>query len=253
MKPLARHCCAMMCGCLLPLTVQAQQVDQYPLPPKTWPEPVADQPVISFLLVDRLEHQRLRGGGGRRVWDVQGWVGGDYNKFWYKTEGEKEVGGRTDEASVEALYARLISPYWFVQAGVRYVDRPSPSRTSLALGIQGLAVYQFNVEATAYLNEKGRFSARLEAEYEFLLTQRLILQPRFETGFTDSAEPERGVARGFDRVELGLRLRYEFRRQFGPYIGVSWSRRLGDTADIARSRGQDIKDIAVVAGLRVWF
>lgn len=238
-------------GMLAAFTAQAQQ-DSFPLPPKAWAPPVMDQQIFSYLLVDRLETQS-RKGEDLRVWEAQGWVGGDYEKLWLKAEGERTAGGRTEEANVEALYARLISPFWYLQAGVRYEDRPSPSRTSLAFGVQGLAPYWFDLDATAYVNQKGKFSARLEAEYDLLLTQRLVLQPSAGTAFAGSAEDERGVGRGFNSVEIGLRLRYEIRRQFAPYIGVTWSRKLGDTAELARSAGEDPTGKAVVAGLRIWF
>jgi len=230
----------------------AAQEKPFPLPPREWGEPVMDQPVFPFLLLDRIE-RRWQKGNDLRVWDVQGWVGGDYNKLWLKSEGKDEAGGRTGQADIEALYARLISPFWYLQAGVRYEERPSPSRTSLALGVQGLAPYWFKVDATLYLNEKGKASARFEAEYDFLLTQRLILQPLLETSFAASAEPERSVGRGFNDLELALRLRYEIRRQFAPYIGVTWSRKLGGTADLARAAGEDVTERAIVAGVRIWF
>jgi len=238
-------------GMLAASAAQAQQ-DSFPLPPKEWAPPVMDREVVSYLLLDRLE-TRSRKGEDLRVWEAQGWIGGDYEKLWLKAEGERAAGGRTEEANVEALYARLISPFWHLQAGVRYEDRPSPSRTSLALGVQGLAPYWFEIDATGYISQKGKFSARFEAEYDLLLTQRLILQPSAGTLFAGSAEAERGVGRGFNNLELGLRLRYEIHRQFAPYVGVTWSRKLGDTADLARGAGEDVTEKAVVAGLRVWF
>lgn len=230
----------------------AQQQDRFPLPPKEWGEPVMDQPVFPFLLLDRLEH-RWQKGNDLRVWDIQGWVGGDYNKLWLKSEGEDEKGGRTEQADVEVLYARLITPFWYLQGGLRYEERPSPSRSALAFGVQGLAPYWFEVEATGYVSEGGKLSARFEAEYDFLFSQRLILQPLVETTFAAYAEPERGVGQGFNDIELGLRLRYEIRRQFAPYIGITWSRKLGDTADLARRANEDVTERAVVAGVRLWF
>ena len=238
-------------ACLLALSAHAQK-DEFPLPPKEWPAPVMDRQVFPFLLLDRLEY-RSQKGEDLRAWDVQGWVGGDYDKLWLKSEGEDEAGGRTEQADIELLYARLISPFWHLQGGLRYEERPSPSRSSLALGVQGLAPYWFEVEATAYVSEKGKLSVNFEAEYDLLFTQRLILQPLVETTFTAYAEPERGIGQGFNDIELGLRLRYEFRRQFAPYIGVTWSRKLGDTADLARRAGEDVTERAVVAGLRLWF
>lgn len=227
------------------------QQDSFPLPPKDWPSPVMDTGRFSFLLVDRLEY-RAQTGDNALNWDVQGWLGGDYNKLWIKSEGDYRVGGRTEEAEIQALYARRISPYWHVQAGVRHEARPRPEQNSGVLALQGLAPYWFNVEASAFFRG-GDVSGRVEAEYDQLLTQRLILQPRFETNVAASADLARGIGSGFNDVSLGLRLRYEIKREFAPYIGVTWTRKLGNTADLARLAGEDVRQFAVVAGIRVWY
>lgn len=210
-----------------------------------------DEQVFSYLLLDRFDYRAQR-GKDVVMWDAQGWFGGDYNRLWFKIDGEDEAGGRTDRAEAQALYARRISPYWHVQAGVRQEMRPQPARNSVVIAAQGLAPYWFNVEAMAFIRA-GSVSGRLELEYDQLLTQRLVLQPRVETVFSSSAEPERGVGRGLNHVELGLRLRYEIRREFAPYIGINWTRRLGETADLARQQKRDVREAAIVLGLRAWF
>lgn len=224
----------------------------FPSPPKEWPETIHDQRIVSFALLDRLEYA-WGDDADTRVWDAQGWIGGDWNKLWLKTEGESVAGGETEEAQFEALYARLIAPFWYVQAGIRHDTRPEPSRTYAAFGIQGLGLYWFEVDATAYVSEEGDLSANFEAEYDFRITQRLILQPRFETGIASSEEKELGIGQGFNDLALGLRLRYEFRRELAPYVGVAWHRKLGDTADLAREEGDDVESTALVAGIRAWF
>ena len=235
-------------ACALSATAAAQEA--FPLPPKEWPAPVHDNPIIPFLFVDRLEY-RFTQGSDASLWDIQGWVGSDYHKLWLKSEGETR-GARTEEGDVQALYARLIAPFWYLQAGVRAHLEPKPSRNSVVLAVQGLAPYWFEVEASTFLDEKGKLSARFEAEYDQLLTQRWILQPRIEANFSASRDEERGLGRGFNDVEIGLRLRYEFRRQFAPYIGVSWTRQLGATADIARGENEEVSEKAVVLGVRIW-
>ena len=227
------------------------QQDSFPLPPKEWPEPVMDTAPFSLLRLDRLE-QHFRNGADVRVWDAEAWFGGDYNKLWLKSEGEKTVGGPTEEADLQALYARRVSPFWHLQAGLRREMKPSPAQNYGVLAIQGLAPYWFEVEASAYFRG-GEVSGQIEAEYDQLLTQRLILQPRIETNWSGSADPSRGVGKGINDVELGLRLRYEIRREFAPYIGINWTRKVGDTADLARSRGEDVKEHGVVVGLRIWY
>lgn len=234
-------------------TSVAAEQRPFPLPPKEWPETINDNPIIPFVLLDRLEYRWNDEGADGRLWDAQGWIGRDWNKLWFKTEGEDAVAGPTEEAEVQALYARLIAPFWYLQAGLRYDTRPAPSRTFAVLGVQGLALYWFDIEATAFVSDAGETSARLEAEYDLLLTQRLILQPRIETNVAAQAVEERGIGRGVNNVELGLRLRYEIKREFAPYLGVVWSRKLGETADLAEAQGEDVRRAAIVAGIRAWF
>lgn len=235
---------------LLATSAYAQQ-DPFPLPPKEWPSPVADTQPFTFLYADRLEY-RVQPGKDLTLWDLQGWVGGDYNKFWFKTEGETETSGRTEQGEFQALYARRISPFWHLQAGIRQEWRPQPARNFAVIAAQGLAPYWFSVEAMAFMRA-GQLSGRVEAENDLLLTQRLILQPRAELVFASSGDRERGVGRGLNHIELGLRLRYEIRREFAPYIGINWTRRLGETADFTRAQGRDVSEPAFVAGVRIWY
>ena len=227
-----------------------QQQDQFPLPPKDWPMPVMDTEPFTFLLLDRFEY-RAKSGKDAWAWDAQGWWGGDYNKFWFKSEGESESGSAVEHADVQALYARRISPYWHLQAGVRQDARPKPSRNQAVLAIQGLAPYWFDVEGSLFFG--NGVSGRLDAEYDQLLTQRLILQPRVETNFSGSADPERNLGSGIHDLALGLRLRYEIRRELAPYVGIEWTRKLGATADLARVAGSDVSETALVLGVRVWY
>lgn len=237
--------------------VAQQDVDVVPPPPKEWPEPVEDDHPFWFLLFDRLEYG-VNEGPDTILWDVQGWVGNDYNKLWIKTEGEQKVSDDNGgEGEVQALYSRLIAPFWYFQIGGRYEKLygkgSDPSRGFVVIGFEGLALYWFEVETALFVSEDGDVSARLEAEYDLLLTQRLIAQPRFETNIAVQEVEKFAVGEGFNDVELGLRLRYEIIREFAPYVGVSWTRLLGDTADIARSEGEEVSNLAFVAGVRMWF
>lgn len=239
------------------ITAFAQDNKVVPPPPESWPKPVNDSPIIGYLLFDQLEY-RANEGEDTLGWDVDAWLGTDYNKVWLKTEGDQRLSGRSGgEAQTQLLYARLISPYFYFQVGGRYDQLygsgPSPSRFLAAIGVEGLAPYQYDIEPTLFVSEDGDVSASFEATYDMLLTQRLILQPRFETEVAAQEVEEFGVGSGFNRVELGLRLRYEIRREFAPYIGISWTRLLGNTADLAREDGDEASDLAIVAGVRLWF
>ncbi|QTC93101.1 copper resistance protein B [Brevundimonas goettingensis] len=199
------------------------------------------------VVVDRLE-AGLGDGDTTWLWDVQGWSGGDINRFWWKSEGEG--GSELEEAEVQALYSRAVRPFWDLQAGVRQTFRPDlKDTTDLVLGVQGLAPHWFEIDAAAFLSTEGDLSARIEAEYDQRLTQKWILQPRAEVTLAASDAPDIEVGSGLSSLELGLRLRYEIRREFAPYAGVEWTRRFGETADLA-GEGEDLR---VVVGLRTWF
>jgi copper resistance protein B len=209
-----------------------------------------DAAALGKLLVDQLEWRDGDGTDGP-AWDAQAWYGTDYNKLWFKTEGLR-VDGVTEDARAELLWDRIFSRWWSAQAGVRHDFGTGPSRDWLALGVAGRAPYFFEIEATAYAGDAGRTAARLRAQYELLFTQRLILQPEFEVNAYGKDDPERQIGAGFSDLQLGLRLRYEIRREFAPYVGVAWLRRLGKTADLVSAAGQDPSVLQVVAGVRFW-
>lgn len=186
-------------------------------------------------------------------WEGEAWYGGDLNRLVLKSEGEGAFGGDLHGAEVQALYSRAIGPYFDLQAGLRHDFEPGPSRTYAVLGFEGLAPYWFELEGAAFLSEKGDLSARLEGAYDLRLTQKLILEPRAELGLSVQDVPELGVGSGLTEAELGLRLRYELRREFGPYLGVVYERKLGETADLARADGEEVEDTRFVLGVRAWF
>lgn len=206
--------------------------------------------VNRYLLFDQLEWQGANGGA--QAWDAKSWIGTDMDRLWLRTEGERED-GRTESAFAEALYGRAISPWWDLLIGVRNDFRPGPERTWAAVGVQGLAPYKFDIEATAYIGESGRSHARIEAEYELLLSNRLIVQPQLEAELYGESDRRRRIGAGLSSVELGVRLRYEVGREFAPYLGVVWSRKFGDSADLSRADGEQVEDTRLVAGIRIWF
>ena len=224
---------------------------------KDWPEPVEDRQRFGSLLVDQLEY-RLKEGADTVRWDVVGWYGGDYNRLWLKTEGDWRASGeRGGEAEGQALYGRLIAPFWDFQVGLRYdqfsgagFDR---SRGLAVIGLQGLAPYWFELEPALFISQDGDVSARLTATYDMPLTQRLILQPRLDLDAAVQSVEKFGVGDGINNAGLVLRLRYEIMRELAPYVGIHWLRRFGETADISRRGGGGAEDIAGVFGMRLWF
>jgi copper resistance protein B len=210
-----------------------------------------DDAINYFVLSDQFEW-RQGDGGGDLSWDTKGWIGRDLNRLWFRTEGEAS---RDDMEHAEAhvLYGRAFARWWDLVAGIRQDFSPGPSRTSAAFGIQGLAPYWFEVEATGYIGEGGRTHARFEAEYDLLLTNRFIAQPLFEVEFYGRPDVERHIGKGLSSTELGVRFRYEVRRELAPYVGVTWNRVYGGTRDLAKSTGKDVSSTRVTVGLRAWF
>lgn len=207
--------------------------------------------IHSLVLFNRLEAWDADPGTGQ-AWEGSAWIGGDIHRLWLRSEGER-TGGRTASADLEVLYGRAVATWWDVVAGIKHDFRPARSQTHAAIGVQGLAPYMFEISATAYLSESGRWSASVEAEYEILLTNRLILQPLLELHLGGRDDPERQVGAGLEKAEFGLRLRYEIRREFAPYVGIVHERSFGDTADYHRQQGDSARDTRVVAGVRFWF
>ncbi len=203
------------------------------------------------VMLDRLE-ARLGDGEDLYLWDVQGWYGGDIDRLWVKSEGESAFGGNVEAAEVQALWGHAIGPWFDVQAGIRYDLEPN-SRAHAVLGLQGLAPYMFEVDAAAFLSDRGDLTARIEAEYDQRITQRLILQPRAEISLAAQDIAERGIGAGISSVEAGLRLRYEIVREFAPYIGIGYEAKLGETADRARASGEDPDRLALLLGVKAWF
>lgn len=186
------------------------------------------------------------------LWDVQAFYGGDLDRLVLKSEGEGVFGGGIEGAEVQALWSHAISPFFDLQSGVRFDFEPQ-SRGHAVIGIQGLAPYMIHLDAAAFLSETGDLSARVEAEYDQLITQRLILQPRIEFELAAQDIPERGIGAGLTSTELGLRLRYEITREFAPYVGVEWEQKLGRTRRIAITNGGDPSGLVFLLGLRSWF
>lgn len=208
-------------------------------------------PINSLVMIDRLEGWQRDGHDGQ-AWEAQAWIGNDVNRLWLRTEGERKA-GHTEAAQLELLYGRSVSPWWDVVAGVRHDTRPGEARSWAALGVQGLAPYKFELAATAYLAEDGQVSATVEAEYELLVTNRLILQPRVEARLNARDRSAFGEGSGLASVEAGVRLRYEITRRFAPYVGISHGRALGDSARWQEAAEGSSRETHYLIGVRLWF
>jgi len=254
-------------GAIVPAAAQTTSAE-LPQPPRgqsqpsldpsaRWPEPVTDSETYGFFLLDLLEYRAMPGSNVAR-WDALGWRGGDVHRFWFKSDGRAPT--RTldgVEVDAQALYGRLIAPYYDLQLGVRYElrrrDGDAASRVHVAIGLQGLLPYQYEFEPVLFISQDGDVAARVTATRDLGLTQRWFLQARFEANAAIQAVERFGVGAGLNDIAIGVRVRREIRREFAPYAGVSWGRSFGETARFARHDGESTRRFSVAAGLRTWF
>lgn len=211
----------------------------------------SDQITFGWLSADELEYLSGNEGDGY-AWNLQAHYGDDRNKLWLRTQGLKVPDELDPTTSGEILWWRPRTAFWGTQLGLRQ-DFGSGAHTYLAAGIEGIAPYWFIIEATGYLGDDGRLAARFKVSYDFRFSNRLILTPNIEANAYSKPEDERGLGSGLGNVEAGLRLRYEIRRKFAPYVGYVWERSFSGTADRRRAAGDPIKEHRFVAGLRMWF
>ena len=204
-------------------------------------------------LVERLEYQS-DDGADFAVLEGQAWIGGDLNKLWLKTDGAYDLDQHEfDDLELQLLYSRAISPYWDLQSGIRHDFEPDSGRSYATIGVQGLAPQWFEIDAAFFISDQGDLSLRFESEYELRLSQRLYLQPRVELNAAFSDDRENNIGSGLSDAEAGLRLRFEIRREFAPYVGFNWRQSFGRTRDLEQADGADVDTASWVAGVRFWF
>jgi copper resistance protein B len=214
-----------------------------------------DDQTYVYFIADRLEYYSTAGANSVQ-WDLQSYVGNNMNKLWIKAEGEALLRRKEGEMEFQGLYNRAITSYFSLQTGLRYDiayhQSSHQSRGLAVIGLQGMAPYFFEVDGNLFISEAGNISANLEAEYDMPITQRLWAQPRIATSVAVQEVPEWGVGSGWNNIQLGLRFRYEIKREMAPYIGISWNRKLGETADFAQLESEQASTFGLVGGLRMW-
>ena len=210
-----------------------------------------DRSTFGKVMLDRLEW-RDADGGNAFEWNAEAWYGNDYDKIWLKAEGNRHA-SETESARTELLWNHTLTRWWNLQSGIRHDSPSGASRNWAALGVHGLAPGFVDVEATMYVADQGRAAARMAVERDFLFTQQLILQPEFELNAYTQDDPVNRIGSGLSELEVGLRLRYEPRREFGTYVGLAWTRHFGSTASLLRAVGSDSQQWQALAGLRIWF
>ncbi len=242
-----------------PFLPEKDQANKPPIPPfpapKEWEKPVMDEHPYYFILADIFEIAP-KGKDTEFRWDAEGWYGGDFNRVWFKSEGETSLTEKDYSADFQILYGRLIKTYYDLQIGGRVETNSIRGRNATrfqgVVGFEGFVPYKYEIEAAAFIDPKGNISGRFTASRDYLITQKLILQPRFETNLAIQKVERFKTGRGLNDIELGLRLRYAFRREFAPYIGISYERSFFETADLVRQDGGSPSRLRFVVGVRMW-
>ncbi|NQU57864.1 MAG: copper resistance protein B [Rhodospirillales bacterium] len=207
------------------------------------------------LQMEEFEYRLGDEGEDVLAWNGDAFIGTDEIKLRLMSEGEYD----TNAGKFETLENRLVlqvpvSDFFDAKAGFRLDTPKGPDRWYGVAGVTGLAPQWFEIDADLFLSEKGDMSARLDVEYEVLLTNRLILTPSADIDFAFSDDTEIGIKSGFASAELGLRLSYDvIDRVFSPYIGVAYETKLGDTKDLARDEGEDTAAWSGVVGAKFIF
>ena len=244
-----------------PVASQGTTVNLGPLGPAAPPAPAFmdhHEALFGAVMIEQLEY---RGSGASNIgaWEAEAYYGGDYNKIWINTRGEYNSRARAlERAELQVLYSRLVTYFFNAQVGVRqdFGIRPNqgtPARTHLVLGIEGLLPNLFKANFQFFVDHRGTVAARFEGSYDAYLTQRLVLQPQVELNAAANSDRQSRQGRGFTRLESGLRLRYEFTREFAPYIGVQYERLFGETSSLYKRAGDQREILSAVAGIRLFF
>jgi copper resistance protein B len=210
--------------------------------------------IRTYVLVDELEWRGGRGVSGGH-WDVDGWIGGDRDRLWFRAEGLGEAGhagGPFHELNGHVLWGRPLARWWTGVAGLRVDGRPGDPQAWAAFGLQGIAPYRVQTEVRGYFGGDGRTQLRLDLAHDLRVTRRIVAQTRLEAMLAGKSDDVRGIGKGLTGTELGVRVRYEIRRDLAPYVGVTWHRSYGGTAIHERAHGEAVATGRVVAGLRVW-
>jgi copper resistance protein B len=205
---------------------------------------VSDDPLLMYFKADKLEW-RDSDEGDLLVWELDAWIGKDLNKLWIKSRGE-HLDSDTERSEIDILYSRAISPFWDLQVGLRHEFRPKPSQDWLGFGFKGIAPYLFEVDANIFVNDDSQINARLEIEYEYMLSQKLVLVPNLELSIYSDNDNDREITSGLSLAELGLRLHYEIKREFSPYIGINFEKKFGN------SEVEESSESQLVLGLSFW-
>ncbi len=213
------------------------------------------EPLQYGIQIEEFEFRRGDENENIAAWNGDAFFGTDEIKIRLFSKAEYD----TRASKFENLENRLVvqtpvSTFFDVKAGARLDTPDGPDRWYGIVGVTGLAPQWFEIDADLFVSESGDASARLDVEYELLLTNRLILTPSADLNLAFSDDTEVGIKSGFTSVEVGLRLSYDVvDRLISPYVGLVYERKLGNTADLIEAEGEDIESWSGAVGVKFVF
>lgn len=211
---------------------------------------LADETYFTGLWVDRFEYVESHDTNATEF-EGHAWIGDSYTRYMLRSEIEI-INDAVEVAEIDLLYSRAISPFWDIRLGVRREVREEDHRNWASIGLTGLAPYWFEVDASLFVGENGSSLLDIEAEYELLVTQRLVIQPRLDVHAYGKTDEVMRQGAGLSTVKAGFRMRYEFDRQLAPYLGVERVVKYGRTADLLLP-DENREDTHWLIGFKFWF
>jgi len=223
---------------------------------KLYPIKPMDNYTFGLFLIDRLGYTTE--DKNNLMYEITSWYGGDYNRLWLEAEGNHNLNSNEGEIEkLDILFGKWIRPFWDGRVGLGYIGKYGNNkdfgRIGLVLSLKGLAPYMFETDFDIKFLTTGEMLADIELEYSILLTQRLTVQPKVSSSYSSENLKEMEIGSGINNFSISLRLIYEIKREFAPYMEVSYTKFLGNTKDFFKKETGKDKETNIYLGLRIWF
>ncbi len=214
--------------------------------------PALAEPAIWGIQVEQLEY-RFGEDENLLAWDFDAVAGSDDLRFVWRSEAELATGPGTFETlENQARFQIPVSDFFDAVGGVMVSTPEGPDRVYGVIGLHGLAPQWFEIDADLFVSDRP--FARVEAEYEALITNRLILTPSVEVSVPLADDRAVGAGAWGPKVEVGARLSYDLvDRLVSPYVGMHYERVFGESADLRRASGEARDGLFFVVGARLRF
>lgn len=200
------------------------------------------------LEVDLLE-VHVGKGEDHLVFDTTLTVGKGADQALLKFAGGSQTRTSFDNVQIQAFYSRALSEKAALHLGVRHDVRAGPELTHGAAGIAGELLPGLDAEHYFYVSQHGDLTGAAQLVLGVDLAPRLVLEPRFNLGWSAQGIASENLGNGLTNIEASLRLRRELGENFNVYTGVVHERLLGSTRDIALAAGDPAQVTRAILGV----